>query len=782
MAHRANVEHGGTMRGYGRLMHRIGADRLFGSPVARYVILALAAIGLVIAALTLLASVMVEDWSQRDIDLRSRLVFRSIRDQVATAMTARPEIDLVPVFERITEDERILALGFCTEPGQLRYATKAFPKAVTCDSVKRDKSSAFATVTDSGRRIHISSFPITGGVSTGHLLVLHDLAFIEERASEARLYTVLALVGVTAGLGLLGTAIVLTLMRAWSRSIRGALVEVQQGNATGPPQRSNFPLNREVHAALSELRMERRFAYGIHIEWSPRTLHRVLVEELPRAQVMVVSNREPYIHNHSGNGIALQIPASGLVAALEPVMRACGGTWIAHGSGSADRDTVDATDRVRVPPADPAYLLRRVWLSEQEQNGYYYGLANEGLWPLCHIAFVRPIFREEDWTQYRRVNERFADVVVREASCDDPVVLVQDYHFALLPRMIRDRLPKATIITFWHIPWPNAETFGICPWRREIIDGLLGSSILGFHTQFHCNNFIEAADRFMESRIDREHASITFGGQETLIRPYPISIEWPPAALAQQAPVRDCRDAVRRRFDLPSDMRIAIGIERFDYTKGILDRIRAVDDLLTRHPEWVGRFVLIQAAAPTRSKLGPYSALQAEAEQLVSKVNARHGRDGFEPVRLVVRHHEPTEVFELFRASDMCVVSSLHDGMNLVAKEFVAARDDEQGVLMLSSFAGASRELSEALIVNPYDTHGMAEAFLQALRMSVAEQRDRMRLMRELVRERNVYRWAAQMLLDAARLRQRQRITSANATGIDRISPLPVAPGERKTA
>jgi len=757
-------------------------QRLFGNPVARYVILALAAVGLVIAALTLLASIIVEDWSQRDIDLRSLLVFRSIRDQVKMTMTTRPEIDLVPVFERITEDERILALGFCTEQGQLRYATKAFPKAVTCDSVKRDKSSAFATVTDSGQRVHISSFPISGGSATGHLLVLHDLAFIEKRTSEARLYTVLALVGVTTGLGLLGTAIVLALMRAWSRSIRGALVEVQQGSPTGTPQRGNFPLNREVHAALSELRMERRFANGIHIEWSPKTLHRVLVEELPRAQVIVVSNREPYIHNRSGNGIALQIPASGLVAALEPVMRACGGTWIAHGSGSADRDTVDATDRVRVPPADPAYLLRRVWLSEQEQNGYYYGLSNEGLWPLCHIAFVRPIFREEDWAQYRRVNERFADVVVREASCEDPVVLVQDYHFALLPRMIRDRLPKATIITFWHIPWPNAETFGICPWRREIIDGLLGSSILGFHTQFHCNNFVEAADRFMESRIDREHASITFGGQETLIRPYPISIEWPPAALAEQAPVRECRDAVRRRFDLPSDTRIAVGIERFDYTKGILDRIRAVDDLLIRHPEWVGRFVFIQAAAPTRSKLGSYSALQAEAEQLVAMVNARHGRDGFEPVRLVVRHHEPAEVFELFRASDMCIVSSLHDGMNLVAKEFVAARDDEQGVLILSSFAGASRELSEALIVNPYDTHGMAEAFLQALRMSAAEQRDRMRLMRELVRERNVYRWAAQMLLDAARLRQRQRITSPNAIGSDRISPLPAASGERKTA
>ncbi|HUO00200.1 MAG TPA: trehalose-6-phosphate synthase, partial [Bradyrhizobium sp.] len=373
--------------------------------------------------------------------------------------------------------------------------------------------------------------------------MLHDLAYIDQRASEARLYTVLALLGVTTGLTLLATAIVLALIRGWTRSVRRAIVDAGHGSPPESFQR-DFPIGREVHAALSELRLERRFASGIHVEWSPKTLHRLLVEELPGAQVIVVSNREPYIHNRSGAAIALQIPASGLVAALEPVMRACGGTWIAHGSGSADRDTVDAKDRLRVPPADPAYSLRRVWLSDEEQSGYYYGLANEGLWPLCHIAFVRPTFREEDWLQYRKVNERFADVVVQEATCDDPIVLVQDYHFALLPRMIRDRLPKATIIAFWHIPWPNAETFGICPWRHEIIDGLLGSTILGFHTQFHCNNFLEATDRFMESRIDREHASVTFRGYETLVRPYPISIEWPPAALAEQPPVRECRDAV----------------------------------------------------------------------------------------------------------------------------------------------------------------------------------------------------------------------------------------------
>jgi trehalose 6-phosphate synthase len=415
-----------------------------------------------------------------------------------------------------------------------------------------------------------------------------------------------------------------------------------------------------------------------------------------------------------------------------------------------------------VPPDDPAYSLRRVWLSDEEQDGYYYGLANEGLWPLCHIAFIRPIFREEDWVSYRAVNQRFADIVVEEATCDNPIVLVQDYHFALLPRMIRKKLPKATIITFWHIPWPNAETFSIFPWREELLDGLLGSSILGFHTQFHCNNFFDAVDRFIESRIDRENSSIAFGGLETLIRPYPISIEWPPRAMIGQPSIEQCRANIRARFGLAEDVRIAVSVERFDYTKGILGRMQAVDQLMTLSPQWRGKFVLIQVAAPTRSKLGAYAALQKEAEELAEAINAKYESDGWKPILLVVRHHEPHDVFELFRAADACVVSSLHDGMNLVAKEFVAARDDEQGVLILSSFAGAAFELPEALIVNPYDAHAMARAYERALTMSAQEQAERMQIMVAQISERNVYRWAAQMLFDASWLRKREKIVECS--------------------
>jgi trehalose-6-phosphate synthase len=451
------------------------------------------------------------------------------------------------------------------------------------------------------------------------------------------------------------------------------------------------------------------------------------------------------------------------VTALEPVMRACSGTWIAHGSGSADRDTVDRDDRIAVPPEHPLYRIRRIWLSPDEEAGYYGGFANEGLWPLCHIAHVRPTFRTSDWQHYRRVNARFADAVVKEAQRPDPIVLVQDYHFALLPRMIANRLRNATIITFWHIPWPNPEAFAICPWRHELLDGLLGSSILGFHTQFHCNNFLDTVDRLMEARVDRELFGIAVGGRRTLVRRYPISIEWPPEQLAQVKSVPEARLAVRERHQLPTRHAIGVGIDRLDYTKGVEERFRAVARLLEIHPRWVGRFTFVQIAAPSRATIEDYRGYAERVRRLAAEINARYSNARYPPILLLVEHHETNAVYEYLRAADVCFVSSLHDGMNLVAKEFVAARDDEAGVLVLSRFAGASRELSEALIVNPYDAEECAAALHVGLTMRADEQRERMRLMRSLVREFNVHRWAGRMLLDAAAMRSRNRLRSRAA-------------------
>jgi trehalose 6-phosphate synthase len=738
------------------------------NPLALHVVMALAGTVLVILAVAPMTSSLVMRSLRHDVELRSRLIFNSIKDQVAASLAVAGDTHLVPFLERLTEDEQLMALGFCRN-GVMEYATKAMPKSIACASVARTTGNTFVTMYDAaGHRLRVGAFPMTAGPTRGHLVILHDLTFAEERVSRARAYTALAVVVGIAGVGLLALASVLAVLRLWSQSLRTAIGDARRGLEPNSQLAHVIPMPPAMRSLLREFRSERTEGDGLQIQWSPQTLHRLLEERLPGTEVIAVSNREPYIHNHVNGSVSLQIPASGLVAALEPVMRACGGKWIAHGSGSADRETVDARDRIRVPPSNPAYVLRRIWLTEEEQEGYYYGFANEGLWPLCHIAFVRPTFRHEDWQQYVAINRRFADAVIEEASRPDPIVLVHDYHFALLPRMVRERLPNATILAFWHIPWPNSETFSICPWREEIIHGLLGSTILGFHTQFHCNNFLEGTDRFVESRIDREQSSVTVGGRETMIRPYPISIEWPPSALAAQAPVAECRSAVSWRLGLPPAARIVVGIERFDYTKGILDRMHAIDHLLRRRPFWKGRFVFVQAAAPTRSKLSAYGALQKEAEQLAEDINARHGSDGYRPIVLVARHHEPDEVYQLFRAADACIVSSLHDGMNLVAKEFVAARDDERGVLILSTFAGASRELSEALMVNPYDTQAMAEALERALVMPESEQKERMRLMRDLLRVRNVYRWAGQMLLDAARLRSQQRIVAESLAEAER--------------
>lgn len=726
------------------------------------------------AVLLLVSSLLgtaVETWSRGDVQLRARFVLLSAKDQIeeyAYDPSTQAAAKLQALFTRLVSDERLQAIGICEPDGRMRAATKTMPARLLCASIRRGKTETMAALHLDSRDLIVSAFPLSNA-ALGHVIIVHDLTYARARSDKVRTYIMIATLAAAFLVGGAVAAAMLLLVRNWRAALRTTLEDLRAGRADRLSVPSSIP---ELRQALDQYDLVRRTIDGVHIDWSPETLKHALGAELPDAEVLVVSNREPYIHNHTDKGIAVQFPASGLVSALEPVIRACGGTWIAHGSGSADRDTVDAFDRIAVPPAAPSYTLRRIWLSEEEQDGYYYGFANEGMWPLCHIAFVRPTFRDEDYARYRAVNEKFADAIVQEARRRDPIVLVQDYHFALLPRLVRQRLPQATIVTFWHIPWPNAETFSICPWKQEIIDGLLGSSILGFHTEFHCNNFFETVDRFVESRIDRERRSATFGGQETLVRSYPISIEWPPSAMAGQASAQTCRAEVRRRFKIGENVRIGVGIERFDYTKGILDRMRAVDAMLADHPEWIGKVTFLQAAAPTRSKIASYRQLQEEAVTMAADINARHGDANWQPIVLSIRHHEPPEVFELFRAADFCLVSSLHDGMNLVAKEFVASRDDERGVLVLSTFAGASRELAEALIVNPFHARDTARAMHRALTMPPTEQEARMRQMRALVRTRNVYRWAGQMLLDAAQLRRREAIETLAASNAPEVTRL----------
>ena len=698
-----------------------------------------------------------EHWSRRDLQWRSEKVGSSVAESVEALITSKAGNEISERLDEIAADEHVRAIALCDQNG-IRFRSSGLSAGFRCDNVRMEAAPVYTVVYADRRPLFAATYPIANDGIKGHLVVLQEPRLSDAQSPAGRRSVAVLL----SSFVLIGSAAtifaVILFVRLWRSRVRQTLAELRTGGHVHPEDLRDAPLGPELYELIRDLDHRREVVDGDAIPWNADTLKAVIRENLGNTQIITVSNREPYIHNLVDGHIELQQPASGLVSALEPVMRACGGTWIAHGSGSADEQTADAKGRIAVPPRRPEYALRRIWISEEEQKGYYYGLANEGLWPLCHIAYVRPVFREDDWQQYKAINERFATAIAEEAERPDPIVLIQDYHFAVLPGMVRSLLPQATIVTFWHIPWPNAETFGICPWKSEILRGLLGSTILGFHTRFHCNNFIDTVDRYVESRIDREVASITLADHETFIRPYPISIEWPPAAMEGQPSIEEARAAVRARYRLTGDIRIAVGVERFDYTKGILDRMHAVDALLGNFPEWRGKFVLLQIAAPSRSELNAYRSLQVETNKLAQKINARYRTKDWEPIKLVAEHRNPHEVFELYRAADVCIVSSLHDGMNLVAKEFVASRDDERGVLVLSNFAGASRELAEALIVNPFDAHSVGEQLNRALNMPEQEQVQRMRLMRDHIRTRNVYRWAGKMLLDAELIRKKQKI------------------------
>ncbi len=728
---------------------------------ARFLALLLVGLALLAVGAYVAMTEITGAWFEKDLELRTDLAVASARQGLINQW-GDPE-RLTDRLADITRDERVMGAAACSGNGDTLATTPGFPTEFSCrttmDRLRQEASDEtwkLNTELPAGR-VQLSATRIRAdGRELGAILLVQDLSFISRREATTRN----VLLGMFLLLSIGASVVTLLAARvAW----RGWTLELQRA-LSGHETREFQPLVRDVRSLVERLASERE-GEARSGPWSPERLRSTLKQHLQGERVVVLANREPYIHQRSDDGsVEVLHPASGLVTALEPVMRACSGVWVAHGSGSADKETSDASGHVRVPPGEESYVVRRVWLTEPEEAGYYYGFSNEGLWPLCHVAHTRPIFRAEDWEQYVAVNRRFAEAVCEEVDSDDPIVLVQDYHFALAPRMIRERLPRATILTFWHIPWPNAERMGICPWRDELITGLLGSSIIGFHTQQHCNNFIDSVDAFIESRIDREANAVVQGRRRTLVRPYPISIEWPVRWLADAASVPECRASVREQLQLPSDCLLGVGVDRLDYTKGIEERLLAVDSLLARYPRFRGRFVFVQLAAPSRTKIDRYRELNDRIEAIAKETNEKWAEGDYRPIVLLRSHHEPATVFRYFRAADLCYVSSLHDGMNLVAKEFVAARDDGLGVLVLSQFTGAARDLTEALVVNPYDLREAGDALAAALEMPVSEQRDRMQSMRRVVSEFNVYRWAGRMLIDAAEVRRRERVTGRLAS------------------
>jgi trehalose-6-phosphate synthase len=514
-------------------------------------------------------------------------------------------------------------------------------------------------------------------------------------------------------------------------------------------------LTRSLADARAAAEEEARLRESGESIWTAERLRVSIRGKAAQGSLFVVSNREPYMQVHKGKTIETLVPASGLVTALEPILRACDGIWVASGSGDADRETVDVHDHVRVPPDKPEYTLRRVWLTKEIEEGYYYGFSNEGLWPLCHIAHTRPIFRASDWQSYQAANRTFADALLQEMEgVDQPLVLVQDYHFALLPRMIKEARPDARVAIFWHIPWPNPEAFGICPWQRELVSGLLGADLIGFQIQAHCDNFLETVDAALESRIEWERFAVKRSGHVTFVRPFPISVDF---LESQRGSAADASPYVLRA-DLLNKLAIkanflGVGVDRVDYTKGLLERLRGVERFLEKYPAYNGKFTFVQIGAPSRTEIQRYHDFLQELEAEAARINARFQTADWKPIALLTRHHSHEEILPYYRAADLCMVTSLHDGMNLVAKEFIAAREDEEGALILSQFTGAARELRDAIIVNPYDVEQLAEGICVALEMDTEERHARMKLLRTYVKDHNVYRWAGNLITELSEIR-----------------------------
>ena len=729
---------------------------------------------------------------RRELERRTVYIGNSLQPGLEQSLAASKTPDIASQAERLRSQNEALGLAVYDVRGELVTADgpadifRALPPGPVKQAIKKGENSAAYGRTGEVRWLD-QAIPLhVNGEPAGALVVLEDAGYISAETSEVwqqSFWRILAIVLLIVTVTFLMVSWFLTrpVTRLAERLRRLRMGHDDDDGGVNPSDLSLFtPLAREV-ATIAESLVEARAAAAEEARlrdagenlWTAERLAVHVREKLGSSRIFVVSNREPYVHTKKGRETVCVTPPSGLVTAIEPMLLACDGVWVAHGSGSEDATVVDEFDRLKVPPQDPRYTLRRVWLSAEEESHYYDGFANEGLWPLCHIAHTRPIFRASDWEAYQLVNKKFADAVLHEMEGSaNPIVFVQDYHFALLPRMVKAARPDARVAIFWHIPWPNPEAFGICPWQSELLEGLLGADLIGFHIPLHCNNFLDTVDRVLESRTDREHMSARRHGHSTAVRPYPVSVAID--ATHSDRPVSGItRNDLLKEFGVRTQSLI-LGVDRLDYTKGIVERLMAFERLLEDRTWHSGRVTMVQIAAPSRTRIPSYIDLGRKVDEIVERINARFQTANWRPVVLIERQCSHEEVGRWYRAADVCLVTSLHDGMNLVAKEYLAARDDEEGVLILSKFTGAAVELRDALIVNPYDIDGVADTINRALEMGYGERRMRMQRMRRQVMEHNVYRWAANILGDLREL----RLENTEMTPVIRPEPVLVQRAE----
>ncbi len=705
-----------------------------------------------------------------DLARRGEILTESLQETVEPVLQRGSENQLHRIVERFGDREHLAGVAIYDPNGKLLAASDRLGH--NADVPPKVFDEARAGDTGAGGFTDFPKLPVyayamplhraAGGLA-GVLVTFHDARYIEAQSVEiwrsaiwhvvAQLLLIVLITFLVVRFSITGP---IDKLSQWMKDLRtgkqpGPFPESSPADFLQPLSSEAASLGQSLAEARMAAKQEARLRAAGDTRWTAERLRVGLRKKLRGNSLFVVSNREPYLHVHGAKGIEVQVPASGLVTALEPILNACDGTWIAHGSADADRETVDERDRLRVPPDHAHYTLRRVWLTKEEEEGYYFGFANEGIWPLCHIAHTRPSFRTSDWEYYQHVNQKFAQAVLQEIeSAEEPFVLIQDYHFALLPRLIKSARPDARVAIFWHIPWPNPEAFAICPWQKELLDGLLGADLVSFHIQAHCNNFLETVDQAIECRIDWERFAVNRNNHFTIVRPHPISVALPES---QDLFPNELTRAAILETTGPDTIFLGLGVDRVDYTKGLLERFRGIERFLDKYPQYASRFTFVEFGAPSRTHIKRYQDLFNEVAAEAERINARFQNDKWKPIIFHNRHHTHEEIDPFYRAADLCLVTSLHDGMNLVAKEYVATREDEDGVLILSQFTGAARELRDALLVNPYDIEQLAESIRRALEMPPEERHSRMQRMRAIVKEHNVYRWAADLILELAEIR-----------------------------
>ncbi len=478
-----------------------------------------------------------------------------------------------------------------------------------------------------------------------------------------------------------------------------------------------------------------------------------IAEQLAEHGLVLLSNREPYEHVRTPEGVTVRSPAGGLVSALDPILCRVAGTWVAWASGDADADVVDDSGRVAVPPDDPRYTLRRVWLDPSDVNDYYLGFANSALWPICHMFIQHLEVRTRHWESYSAVNERFAAAVAEEAARvgGSPMVWIQDYHFALAPALIRALVPDALIHHFWHIPFPPPDVFRLIPLgvHDALLRGLLGNDLLEFQTEGYARNFLDCVDRMMPGHVDRDAGTVDFEGRVMRVAAFPISIdvaEW--ERLASLPRTREVAASLRTRYTTAGH-KLLVSVDRVDYTKGIIRRLRALEQVWAEGPARRESFTVLLVATPSRTDVPAYADLEREVMQYIDSINHRFGTEKWRPIVLVHDNVDADLLAAVYAAADVCLVSSLQDGMNLVAKEFIACQKDGDGVLILSRFTGAADELDEAVLVNPFFIDTFADGICTALDMPPEERRKRMEVMRARVLSWTIQDWT-DAVLDAA--------------------------------